>query len=270
MKQCRDVRPLGEDGPQTPTPMRALLLAAFALGSLALGSLTLTVVALAQPAARLLFDGRTPFEPAPPAAAELRAVRATVLPPARVYWQKQEPGTEEDFEVLGAAEGAFFGPGRAARAVLYRYSAVPRCCPKLGLAFFEGARLIAHAAYTANDVGLARVADVDGDGRDELLLRSSFGMGGDASEGASLVSVGGGGALVPGAAFDVSGDDCAMGRPGGAMHAARVLVRAGPAPAFVEERFTSACEPVRWRLDGPARPVEAVVAETAFARLPIR
>jgi hypothetical protein len=96
-----------------------------------------------------------------------------------------------DPEVIEFAQGSFTAPG--ARQAVYLIQ-VNECLPPsrnyfgtYRLAVFEGARLIANPNVAAN--GIASIADVDGDGIEELLLiGTGFGQG-DLEVHAKLVSL---------------------------------------------------------------------------------
>lgn len=113
--------------------------------------------------------------------AETPAV-GTAVAFARAHWTAADPGYEEEVRVLAVAEGAFAEAGAREHVVLYLMALWPRCCPKLGLAVVGADdRLVRNVAFEGTFQDVRPVPDLDGDGRDELALSGTFGMGGDVS-----------------------------------------------------------------------------------------
>jgi hypothetical protein len=65
-------------------------------------------------------------------------------------------------------------------------SLYPRGFQRKGLALLEGDALVRNFAFAGLAHELETVPDIDGDGRDEILLYGSFGMGGQWTWGAGL------------------------------------------------------------------------------------
>jgi hypothetical protein len=195
---------------------------------------------------------------------EMRAAAAA----ARAHWRGQDASYEEDVRVMGVADGAFTEAGSAQQAVLFLMSPWPRGNPKVGLAVVEGGRLVRNVAFEGLAQTLAAVPDLDGDGRDELVLTGEFGMGGEVSRSLTLAAFGDDGLVERGGTF-LFGSDCA-GRGTSGSTAARVV--AVPGPAFRVERYTQAsCESEAWETDGPEEPLALdPPAGTAYTDLPVR
>ncbi|PAP75941.1 hypothetical protein [Rubrivirga marina] len=247
----------------------------------ALGSLTLIACADAQDApAAVVADGRDVDAPPTDDAGALAewatrpAVQAAVRA-ARAHWTAQDPGYEEEVRVLAVADGAFTRPGAEEHAVLYLMALWPRCCPKVGLGIVEGTpevggpgRLVRNVAFEGPTIGVTTVPDIDGDGLDELALRSAFGMGGDVEESVRLVSVGASGLIErPGASVYRSG--CAAGRDG--EEAVRIVATPGNPPTFTAETFARpGCEGGSWTPSAPPEPLPLDASpDTAAAVLPV-
>jgi hypothetical protein len=189
------------------------------------------------------------------------------LAAARAHWQAQDSEYEEEVQVMSVAEGAFTGPGASQQAVLYAMSFWPRCCPKMGIAVIQDGALVRNVAFESNDQTLAAVPDLDGDGRDELALTGSFGMGGQNSTSVTLVSFADSGLRTWGGT-SIQDESCAAMQEGGT--AARIT--AVPGPEFTIERFTMAsCESGEWQPEGSPAPFafEPPGEETAV-ELPVR
>jgi hypothetical protein len=214
----------------------------------------------------VIADGRAFSE-----GADLSAWSSPAMPQvfaaARAHWQAQDPGYEEETRVLAVAEGAFTEPGAHQEAVLYLMSLWPRCCPKVGIAILQDGALVRNIAYEGSDQRLEAVPDLDGDGRDELVVTGSFGMGGDNSTSISLVSFGDAGFRTWGGT-GIQNDSCAAMREDGS--AARIT--AVPSPAFTIERFTLAsCETGEYQPAGDPEPFEFTPPEEETAvELPVR
>lgn len=170
---------------------------------------------------------------------------------ARAHWQGQDPSYEEEVRVLGVADGAFTEPGAEQQAVLYLMSLWPRCCPKLGIAVVEGDRLVRNLAYESTVYDIRSVPDLDGDGLDELVELSEFGMGGQVTGSFNLISLVPGGVTVWGGET-IMDNACAAMQPGGT--AARVT--ALPGPELTIERYSMAtCEATEWQPVGAPEPM---------------
>lgn len=164
---------------------------------------------------------------------------------ARAHWAAQDPALEPDLRVLSVAEGAFTETGAAEHAVLYLVSPWPRCCSKVGLAVVRDDRLVWNGTAESTTYDITRVPDLDGDGRDEVALWSSFMMGGFMEGSVSFVSLGAAPAGWEGTPVMESG--C------GAMRETEAAVRLTATPsapgeplAVSSEAFTRPCEGGGW------------------------
>jgi hypothetical protein len=170
---------------------------------------------------------------------------------ARAHWQGQDPSYEEEVRVLGVAEGAFTEPGAEQQAVLYLMSLWPRCCPKVGIAVVEGDRLVRNLAFESTVYDIRSVADLDGDGLDELVELSEFGMGGQFTSSFNLISLVPGGVTVWGGEM-TNDNSCAAMQPG----ATAARVTALPGPELTIERYSMAtCEATEWEPVGAPEPM---------------
>jgi hypothetical protein len=186
---------------------------------------------------------------------------------ARAHWQAQDPDYEEEVMVMAVAEGAFSEPGASQQAVLYLMSLWPRCCPKMGIAVIEDGALVRNVAFEAPAQGLTAIPDLDGDGRDELAVTGSFGMGGENSSSVTLVSLADSGLRTWGGEM-IRYDSCAAMQEGGMA----VRITAVPGPRFTIERFELAsCETGEWQPGGPPEPFEfPAPGDETSVELPVR
>lgn len=203
---------------------------------------------------------------------ERPAVRAAIVG-AREHWTAQDPGYEEEVRVLSVAEGSFTQPGVSEHAVLYLMGLWPRCCPKVGLAIVDGAlgsdpRLVRNVAFEGTVQQARAVPDLDGDGRNELVLVGQFGMGGYTSGSATLVAFGTDGFADRGTVGVYEGG-CAAGRA--EETATRVLATPGDPPAFTSETYTrTGCGGGAWTLaSGPESLSLTPPQESSYVDLPV-
>ncbi|HUP00204.1 MAG TPA: hypothetical protein VM737_01590 [Gemmatimonadota bacterium] len=214
----------------------------------------------------VIADGRAAAE-----GTDLSAWSSPAMPQAfavaRAHWQAQDSGYEEETRVMAVAEGAFSEPGASQEAVLYLMSLWPRCCPRMGIAVIEDGALVRNVAFEAPAQGLAVVPDLDGDGRDELAVTGSFGMGGENSTSVTLVSLADSGLRTWGGAM-IQYDACAAMQEGGMA----VRITAIPGPEFTIEQFALAsCETGEYQPGGPPEPFEfPAPGEEMSVELPIR
>jgi hypothetical protein len=186
---------------------------------------------------------------------------------ARAHWQAQDSAYEEETRVMAVAEGSFTGSGAAQQAVLYLMSLWPRCCPRMGIAVVEDGALVRNVAFEAPTQEMTAVPDLDGDGRDELVLVGSFGMGGENSTSATLVSLADSGLRTWGGTM-IQYDNCAAMQEGGTA----VRITGVPGPEFTIERFSLAsCETGEYQAGGPPEPFEFTPPdEETSVELPVR
>lgn len=171
---------------------------------------------------------------------------------ARAYWMQKDPEYEEEIQVLSVADGAFTQDGTEQQAVLFEMSRWPRCCPKMGLAIIEGDHLVRNVAFEDNAHALRAVADLDGDGRDELFYIGSFGMGGEESGTLTLLGFEADSLRARGHTA-LYYNACAAGMAG----ATAAHIQARPGPAFTVERFTlPSCDTDTWEAVSTPEPFE--------------
>jgi hypothetical protein len=215
----------------------------------------------------VIADGRTFGEPPDVADWATRAPVQAAFAAARAHWQAQDPSYEEETQVMAVADGAFSETGVSQYAVLYLMSSWPRCCPKMGVAVVQDGELVRNVAFEAPSHGIATIPDLDGDGRDELAVIGSFGMGGENTTSLTLVSLADSGLRTWGGEM-IQYDACGAMQEGG--QAARIT--AVPGPAFTIERFSLAsCESGEWQPGGPPEPFEfPAPGEETSVELPLR
>ncbi len=138
---------------------------------------TASVTAPASPTAQapaVLFDGREPLKMAKATPEETALVTAEVKTRAsEAFLKKRLEGLgdgpfEEQFQLIGTAEGSFSRDKASQKAVLYRYSYTN------GVVVLEGDKVVAHYSGDPGDYALyqaiASAPDLNGNGRSELVL----------------------------------------------------------------------------------------------------
>lgn len=194
------------------------------------------------------------------------AAMAAVFAAARAHWQPTDPAYEEDARVLAVAAGSFTEVGAGQRAVLYVMSLWPRCCPKLGVAVFNGEMLTRNVAFEGTFQNFRTVPDLDGDGLDEVAAIGGFGMGGENSTSVSLFSFAGAGLVSFGGAM-LAVDNCA-GNGSDPGTANRITARAGSPPSATIESFRRAsCTSTVWDPVGPPEPLPLEAEAMTFVVL---
>jgi len=199
----------------------------------------------------VLADGRTPsperiLPPPPPALSLAWEI-------ARAHWSATEPGWEEEFRMMDMAEGAFTRPGAQQQVILYLASRWPRCCPKMGLAVLEQGEVVRHLAFVGVAQQLRMIPDLNGDGRDELWMEGSFGMGGSTGSSATLLELPPGGGVREWGTVPTGQDGCAGGGEG--REALTYRIMAHPGPAFTLQAFRSECDADGWEALGEPEPL---------------
>jgi hypothetical protein len=143
-------------------------------------------IAIEPPSVIEIADGRAGFGDSDVSALRESPPVLEAIDSARRYWSTRESSHPEDVDVQATAVGAFTRSGAEQRLVLYRMSLYPRGFQRKGLALIEDDVLLRNFAFSDVSHDLGTLPDIDGDGRDEFLLYSSFGMGGQRTWGAHL------------------------------------------------------------------------------------
>lgn len=178
---------------------------------------------------------------------------------ARSYWSAAEPGYKEEVHVMAAATGAFTRPDVEQQVVFYSMSNIPRGFPKRGLALVEGERLLHNFAFTGIYFDVWALPDIDGDGRDELVLGGSFGQGGQHTSGVTLLALGEEGLSDLGS-VEVYNSACAAMAGYEWSNKARITVVPG-SPIMIQSYSQSSCESETWEPTGEPEPLKLVPPE---------
>lgn len=218
--------------------------------------------ALAEPPARI-FDARLDSKPTKPTAAE-KALLERQARPVSEEWNQDDC---KSIDVQDVAEGAFTRPDVKQRAVLYHYCEIARQLRAVGIAVFEGGRVVAHVVYEGGvDHAMRALPDLDGNGLSEILI-ASYGNGqGYAYGRVTLVELSPNGVRKLGQ-FESHHDDCGAVE-NGTETAAVLYVSRGKTPSFLKETFVKSCgSQGSFRRSGAQAPVKPQKDDTQYQRL---
>lgn len=154
---------------------------------------------------------------------------------------------------MDMTSGSFTRSGARQDVFLYLASLWPRCCPKMGLALLEEGRVVRHLAFVGVAQQLRAIPDLDGDGREELWMEGSFGMGGSTSSSAILLELPPGGGIREWGTVPTGEDSCAAGGEGRDARTYEIL--AHPGPAFTIQGFRAPCGVEGWEPLGEPEPL---------------
>ncbi len=218
--------------------------------------------ALAEPPVRI-FDARLDSKPAKPTAAE-KALLGRQTRPVREEWNQDDC---KSVDVQDVAEGAFTRPDVKQRAVLYHYCEIARQLRAVGLAVFEGERVVAHVVYEGGlDHAIEALPDLDGNGLSEILI-ANYGNGqGYAYGRVTLIELAPDGVRRLGQ-FESHRDDC--GAVDNGTETATVLYASrGKAQSFFKETFVKSCgSQGSFRKTAGQAPVKPQKDDTQYQRL---
>ena len=111
-------------------------------------------------------------------AAEEKLVTAKAVPKARTHW-KDTGGCDdaENFNIIGAASGAFTRKAASQSAILYELCQTGNGFANNGLANIEAGKIVAHFVSEGGwNQSLVRLPDINKNGYDELAIETSGGM----------------------------------------------------------------------------------------------
>ncbi len=152
---------------QSVNKMADLKFASGILSILALATaLAMPLQAIAAPVQ--IYDGRIESKLRKISDAESKSVEAAVSPGAKRKWEKS---CDQAFEIKSVCDGAFTKAGSKQSAFLYSWCETGHALGMGGIAIMEKGKLVAHFGYEAGgEYDIARLADLDGDGMDDIAI----------------------------------------------------------------------------------------------------
>jgi hypothetical protein len=187
---------------------------------------------------RLVFDPREPVQTAPATRAEIALLDRVVRPAAVRFW-RNEHECHGEITVIDAVAGSFTRTGAAQRAILYSWCQPAAAIGFGGIAIVERGRVVAHLSEGGVPWDLARAPDVNGDGRDELLLQDGHMVMGWQEDALTLLSVTPSGVVTRG--FNIRQQDCGVEEPKVGQNAWLLYVVPGSRPRFSQRRYHASC-----------------------------
>jgi hypothetical protein len=170
-------------------------------------------------------------------------IKKSVLPKTRKYWAKN-PACEEDFLIMGAANGAFTKPGAKQTLVFYQFCQTGNGLGNNGLSLIESGKVIGnYIAESGWALNLKSVPDVNRNGLDEFAVYYSGGMHqGQGGTGVDLMEFSA--ANIKGLGwfqvYSFTEDDA---------FSYKVSVKPGKIPIFYREKYDSVGED-KWKKSG--------------------
>lgn len=163
-------------------------------------------------------------------AAEEKLVKS-FLPDVRSIWDSDV--CEESFSITGSATGAFTAKNTVQKAFLYEFCQTGNGFANDGIVITEAGRIVAHFIYEgAWTGGLSRLADINGNGIDELLVTNYGGMHqGISATGIDIIEFFGKSFREIGATQIDQSDD------NGNAYSYKISVKTGVQPVFYREKF---------------------------------
>lgn len=181
-------------------------------------------------------------------AAEEDLIKRDVLPKARRLWAKDETCTEE-FEIAGAAKGAFTKANAQQTLIFYQFCQTGNGFGHNGLVLIENGKVTASYASAGGwAIGLKTLPDINQNGLDEFAVYYSGGMHqGQGGTGVDLMEFSAAGAIIRGLGWfqgDMYGEETGD-------YGYKVTVNPGKTPVFYREKYM-ASSTGKWSRAGKA------------------
>lgn len=205
-----------------------------------------------------VFDPRRPYVEHRTTRADRALLERVALPAARRRWAGTEDNCAEGFQVEDAAAGAFTRAGARQRAFLYTYCRPSRVLALGGITIVEGGRVVAHVLRDGIEHSIYAIADVDRNGRHEMVLVDGSTNQGHTWQRATLLELEPGGrALRSLGTFWVRDDDCGTLNEDPREEIQAVYARPGRRPRFFQQTYLGNCsrDRPRWTRHGALKPV---------------
>lgn len=166
--------------------------------------------------------------------AESTLMERVVLAKARRKWSGND-ACEEDYQVMGAASGAFSRPGASQKLIFFQFCQTGNGLGNNGLVLIENGKTIGtYISESGWAMDLKRLPDINQNGTDEFLLYYSGGMHqGQGGVGVDIMEFSANGAIKGLGWFQSEGfteDD---------SWAWKVSVKEGKTPVFYREKYVS-------------------------------
>lgn len=145
----------------------AALLAVIFCGSV--GAYAQGTVVLYNPVAKLPETSHQPEEE--------ELIKTVVVPKAAAKWKDTDSCSGDNLNIVGAVDGSFTKAGVKQRAVVYELCQTGNGFANNGIAVIENGRIVASFVEEGGwNLEVSRVADLNKNGRDELVIETGGGM----------------------------------------------------------------------------------------------
>ena len=190
-------------------------------------------VVLHDPLAKLPETGNT--------VADEQFVKQTLVPKARARWSDDDACDGSNLNIVGGVGGSFTRAGAKQRVIVYELCQTGNGFANNGLAVIEDGRVVAHFAEEGGwNLEVSRVPDLNGNGRDEIVIETGGGMHqGYMGSSVTLLEVGEA-AVTEFGTFLVYTNECENHAPNKYCDRSyNLTATAGAKPAFFVQKFTN-------------------------------
>lgn len=109
--------------------------------------------------------------------ADEELIRQQLVPQAAAKWKDYDSCSGGNLNVIGALDGAFTKAGTKQRAIVYELCQTGNGFANNGIAVIENGKVVVHIAEEGGwNLEVAKVADLNKNGRDELVIETGGGM----------------------------------------------------------------------------------------------
>ncbi len=194
-----------------------------------------------------------------------------ILPAARQHWRDLKLDCNEDFRIVGAAQGAFTRPGAEQTAVLYSYCITGHNFARNGIAVLERRLPVAHIAYEGSwNSAILPLASLDGTGQTEILTVTGGTNMGESWQIISMIELTDKGVRKFGQT-NTYDEECNASSRSGKKTAYKLFAKSSAPPVFYRETYESDCSGKEaWFKIGPMEAIALEEDGIAYSLLPTR
>ena len=104
-------------------------------------------------------------------------VKEKLVPKARSHWNEGDSCDGSDLNIVGAVDGSFTKTGSKQRVIVYELCQTGNGFANNGFAVIENGKVVIHIAEAGGwNLEVAKVADLNRNGRDEIVIETGGGM----------------------------------------------------------------------------------------------
>ena len=189
-------------------------------------------------------------------------VKTGVLPKIRDRWSDDSSCDGGNLNVIGAVDGSFTKKGAAQQAIVYEMCQTGNGLANDGIAIFENGKIVAHfVAEGGWNVDVARLADIDKNGFDEIAIETSGGMHqGYTGSSTNVIEVSPASVKSLGT-FLVNSNQCERQKPDTFCDRSyKITVKPGTKPTFSSQKYINKGddETPKWVASGRSQPAKTI------------